>query len=199
MRAVSSARARREKEDAASPLRLLLPAPPTTTTHTHTHLQNNAAFENLAKAGGPSMSALLSGPPSDLKKLLLFHVSPTKVEQDVELAPGKTLDTKLPGAKLQSVLAPEGKGVNIKPSSYAGKSVGPAGAGEQLIFFSSSEARPRPRHLEGKKAEIHALFSLFSLFSLSSFSLSSNNQQTSTPERPPSSLSTRCLCLGRTM
>jgi hypothetical protein len=81
------------------------------------------------------MSALLSGPPSDLKKLLLFHVSPTKVEQDVELAPGKTLDTKLPGAKLQSVLAPEGKGVNIKPSSYAGKSVGPAGAGEQLIFF----------------------------------------------------------------
>jgi len=146
--------------------------PPPPHTHTHTYLQNNAAFENLAKAGGPSMSALLSGPPSDLKKLLLFHVSPTKVEQDVELAPGKTLVTKLPGAKLQSVLAPEGKGVNIKPSSYAGKSVGPAGAGEQLIFFfffgsATSTATPR-----GKKRQKFMLSSLSSLSSLSPLSLS---------------------------
>ena len=91
---------------------------------------DNAAFDNLAKVGGPSMSALLNGPPADLKKLLLFHVSPVKIAQDIELAPGKTIDTSLPGAKLQAVLVPAGKGVNIKPASYAGKLVGPAGAGE---------------------------------------------------------------------
>ena len=36
--------------------------------------QTNAAFDNLAKAGGPSFSSLLNGPTNDLKKILLFHV-----------------------------------------------------------------------------------------------------------------------------
>lgn len=122
--------------------------------------QNNQAFDNLAKAGGPSVSSLLSGPTSDLKKILLFHLSSTKFT-DADIPPGKVVNTLLPGASLKAALSPSGRGVEIGPSSYSGKNVGPAGAGEFfffLLFFSFF-------HRQKKESKTQFSFSLSLLFS----------------------------------
>ena len=102
---------------------------------------SNAAFDAVARAGGPKVSDFLDGSPSDLKKLVLFHVAQQKLTA-ADLTKGKTIETKLPGAKLQVVSPPAagGKvaGVEIKPASYSGKAAGPSGnevtAGNAALF-----------------------------------------------------------------
>ena len=141
---------------------------------------NNAAFDNLAKEGGPALSTLLNGPSSDLKKLLLFHVAATRYN-DATLAPGTTISTQLPGSKVQAVLSRTGKGVDIKPASYAGKIVGPAGPGELFVFFIYflvSKKRGR-RYLDASTEK-----KTFSLFPSLSLSFATTNRRLCRQGRP---------------
>ena len=97
---------------------------------------SNAAFDEVARAGGPKLSDFLSS-ANDLKKLVLFHVVQQKLTPG-ELTPGKILETKLPGAKLEVVQTGEQGGVEVKPASYNAAAAGPAGpdvtAGNAALF-----------------------------------------------------------------
>ena len=168
-----SGRRERDKNNCTSPpLLLLLLLHQTTTNTTTTACQNNQAFDKLVKAGGPSISSLLSGPTSDLKKILLFHVSSTRYT-DADIPPGKVVSTELPGASLKAVLSPSGRGVEIGPSSYSGKNVGPAGAGVlgfSLPFFATFLLFHRKRGRDAsikKKGKQNSVLFLFLSLSLS--------------------------------
>ena len=97
------------------------------------------------------MSDFINGSPSDLKKLLFFHILQQKVSPG-DLSIDKSLPTRLPGALVKVVPAPGG-GVAIAPASYNGAAAGPGGPGLfplvfvsplRLLFFSSvSGARAR--------------------------------------------------------
>jgi uncharacterized surface protein with fasciclin (FAS1) repeats len=114
---------------------------------------NNAAFDAVARAGGPKVSDFLGGSPADLKKLLLFHVLSEKLTPS-ELTPDMTLETRLPGARLALVAAPGGKGgVQIKPASYNGAPAGPAGPD---VTAGNAALLPLNRILAPSKADIQA-------------------------------------------
>jgi len=120
--------------------------------------QNNAAFDAVARAGGPKVSDFLSGPQNDLKKLLLFHVAEQKLTPE-ELTQYKIIQTKLPGAKLKVVQAAqqasggeEPRSAEIQPASYDGKAAGQAGvavaAGDAAILPINAVLAPGMKDIQ---------------------------------------------------
>lgn len=150
--------------------------------------QNNAAFDQVARAGGPKVSDFLNGSPQDLKKLLFFHLLQQKV-QPSDLALDKTLQTRLPGALLKVVPAPGG-GVAIAPASYNGAAAGPGGPGSVLILFFSFFFSFFVFGARGDDRKRKLIFSLSRSLSLSSPPLPPHKQR-SPPATPRFCRSTR--------